>query len=381
MGRKLTTEEWVRRASNLHSGKFDYSKVEYNGNKEFVIISCPIHGEFEQRPVDHERTYGCPKCGEELGAKKRAMDTSSWIARAAKSNPQYSYHLVRYVNAHTEVEIVCPDHGSFFQTPSNHDAGKGCKYCANNVKLTMDEWIELAKSVHGEEYDYSKVIYKNAQTKVIITCRKHGDFEQTPNSHSSRGSGCPKCGDERVSAQLAMTTQEFIDRANIVHNGKFNYSRTTYVSGHVKVTVECPVHGSIEVDPYNHLYGTDCASCADYGIKPHHPGIFYVNAITNEEGDVLEYKGGVTNNHYSERFGHQKTSLKKNYPNLGYKHIEYISFDLARDALDIEYELKKEKLRPSRNFDGGTELFLENPIDLAISMGLIPSDIERRKES
>ena len=74
--------------------------------------------------------------------------------------------------------------------------------------ITTEEFIKRAKEIHGDKYDYSKTIYKNRRTKLIITCPKHGDFEQRPDAHLS-GQGCPKCAIETTHKKISKTTEEF----------------------------------------------------------------------------------------------------------------------------------------------------------------------------
>lgn len=125
----------------------------------------------------------------------RRKTNEEFISEARKLHgDRYDYSKVEYKNNGTPVTIICPDHGEFQQKPWVHLMGCGCqKCCKNGVKLTTEEWVEKARGVHGDKYDYSKVDYKNAHSKVIITCPEHGDFEQEPSSHLC-GKGCPKCG-------------------------------------------------------------------------------------------------------------------------------------------------------------------------------------------
>ena len=105
---------------------------------------------------------------------------------------KYSYENVNYVNSHTLVNITCKIHGGFMQSPTNHLQGKGCPKCANK-NVTSGEFIEKARKVHGNKYDYSKVNYVDNSTKVCIICPEHGEFWQTPNDHLN-GCGCSICG-------------------------------------------------------------------------------------------------------------------------------------------------------------------------------------------
>lgn len=105
---------------------------------------------------------------------------------------RYDYTNIEYSRAVDKVEIICKEHGSFFQTPNDHLKGKGCPRCCGNNKKSTEECIQDFISVHGDTYKYSKVEYINTATKVEIICKEHGSFFQSPNHHL-KGNGCPKC--------------------------------------------------------------------------------------------------------------------------------------------------------------------------------------------
>lgn len=134
--RKLTTQDFIQQATLIHGSKYDYTLTVYQKSNEPVIITCPIHGEFHQRPNDHtSKKQGCPRCGKESQAASRRKDSVDFIAQA--------------------------------------------------------------RALHGNAYDYSKVVYINTHTHVTITCPTHGDFSQKPNTHLSKVSGCPECAREQ----------------------------------------------------------------------------------------------------------------------------------------------------------------------------------------
>ena len=127
----------------------------------------------------------------------KKLSTEEWIQKAKKVHgDKYDYSKVKYYNAHTKVCIICPIHGEFWQTPASHLMGNACPKCGGKTKLNTDKFIHRAKEIHGDKYDYSKVEYINATTKVCIICPIHGEFWQTPAKHLS-GKGCKKCGIER----------------------------------------------------------------------------------------------------------------------------------------------------------------------------------------
>ena len=126
---------------------------------------------------------------------------------------RYDYSKVKYINNKTKVCIICPDHGEFWQIPSDHLNGKGCPQCAGNVRYDKDTFVDKAKIIHNDRYDYSKVEYVNAHTKVCIICPEHGEFWQTPNNHLN-GNGCPLCKNRKIGNVLRDTVEDFIEKSN-----------------------------------------------------------------------------------------------------------------------------------------------------------------------
>ena len=190
---RKTTEQFIEEARQVHGDKYDYSKVNYINNSTKVCIICPEHGEFWQRPNDHLSGQGCPACGKEKCADDSRLTSEQFIEKARKVHgDKYDYSKVEYINARTKVCIICPEHGEFWQKPNDHLSGQGCPFCAGNVKLTSEQFIEKAMQVHGDKYDYSKVEYVNSATNVCIICPEHGEFWQKPSNHLI-GKGCCAC--------------------------------------------------------------------------------------------------------------------------------------------------------------------------------------------
>ena len=115
---------------------------------------------------------------------------------------KYDYSKVIYKGATSEVTITCPIHGNFKKRPHDHLKGSGCSKCSGKYRPSTNEWIEEPRKVHGDKYDYSKVIYKGRDKDVIITCPIHGDFPQTPKSHIETKYGCPECAKEHNKWQI-----------------------------------------------------------------------------------------------------------------------------------------------------------------------------------
>ena len=181
-------------------------------------------------------------------------------------NDVYDYSLVTYKNNKTKIEILCPQHGVFLQTPCNHLNGHGCPHCGNQQKglsnkLSQEQFLEKAKQTHGDRYDYKKTVYDKNDKKIIIICKEHGEFLQTANSHLA-GSGCPKCKAEKSRLRETLTQEEFIEKANRIHGNRYKYDKVKYIDGHTKVLITCEKHGDFWQKPCLHLNNKQgCPKC------------------------------------------------------------------------------------------------------------------------
>lgn len=285
----MDREEFINKATSKHGNKFDYSKVEYKNNKTKVCIVCPEHGEFWQTPNSHLRGKGgCPKCAEELKNKKRAYTQEQFIEKARNVHgSKYNYSKVKYEHNKTKVCIICPEHGEFFQTPNSHLQGIGCPKCNKSNKLTKNIFIEKARKVHGDKYDYSKVEYVNSYTKVCIICPKHGEFWQRPNDHL-KGKGCRMCDNERK-MKIKYSTNDIIERFKKVHGNYFDYSKFIYAGIINKSTIICPKHGEFETTPHDHLKGHGCPKCNQSELENEVKDALLKNNIKYEEQKTFEW--------------------------------------------------------------------------------------------
>lgn len=131
--KRLTTEEFVTRAQGVHGDAYDYSQTEYVKASEPVTIVCPVHGPFLQRPNKHLSGQGCPECSRATRSRGQAMGAEEFVTRArAVHGDAYDYSHVDYRNNRTKVEIICPVHGPFMQTPGKHLQGNGCPSCGHS---------------------------------------------------------------------------------------------------------------------------------------------------------------------------------------------------------------------------------------------------------
>jgi hypothetical protein len=202
----------------------------------------------------------------------KKLTLEQFIEKANKiHNNKYDYSKGVYVNNHTKIIITCKDHGEFEQIPTSHTSGCGCKLCGtitNGSKRTFTtaEFIKKAVEVHGEKYDYTDTTYSGSHEFVNILCKTHGTFKQKAGSHLL-GIGCTQCGLDRSAESRTTTTREFIERANDIHNNKYDYSLVSYKNTHTKVKIICHTHGEFNQRPNDHLRGIRCPMCAGNNTK------------------------------------------------------------------------------------------------------------------
>ena len=174
---------------------------------------------------------------------------------------KYDYSKVEYINDKAKVCIICPEHGEFWQDPHTHLKGSGCPKCiSSGIKKTI-EFIERAKKIHGDKYDYSKVCYIGSNKKVCIICPEHGEFWQYAYVHL-KGSGCPRCDKSKK-----LSKEEFIEKSNKIHHNKYDYSKVEYVNNKTKVCIICPEHGEFWQSPRHHLVGLGCSLCTESSLE------------------------------------------------------------------------------------------------------------------
>lgn len=188
------------------------------------------------------------------------MTTRQFIEKAKKIHfDKYDYSEVVYCGSHGKVKIICPTHGPFFQESRQHLKGQGCLACAGKMPLTTNEFISKVSSIHNNFYDYSLVEYRGRAHKVKIICPKHGLFEQEAKEHYRYG--CYHCGNDKIKEKLSSNTSEFIEKAKALHGDKYNYDLTNYRGNKIKVKIICKFHKSFMQTPNDHLMGVGCPQC------------------------------------------------------------------------------------------------------------------------
>lgn len=226
---------------------------------------------------------------------EKGNKTQAFIEKAQKVHgDKYDYSKVVYITGDQAVCIICPKHGEFWQKPRVHLRGRGCKQCwidgiSTKLSSNTEEFIKKARKVHGDKYDYSKVDYKGTTTKVTIICPVHGEFEQTPNSHLN-GNGCYQCGRDMSGLKLRLTQDEFISRCNIIHNNKYDYSKTIFKGQVNPITITCPKHGDFIQNAGLHLRGCGCPKCGNITSTAEYELRDYIESIIGKDNIDEERK-------------------------------------------------------------------------------------------
>lgn len=211
---------FIVKAGILHSNYYNYDKVIYSTTKTKVTITCPTHGDFDQRPDNHLQGQGCPECGRTKTVASR--------------------------------------------------------------KLSYEDFVSRAHEVHGTTYTYTDTSYMSTKDKTIVTCPLHGDFEQVPTKHLS-GQGCPTCSSIQGGTKCRIKYSEAVRRFTAVHGDTYTYSPESYNGISENITITCPVHGDFQQRGTHHAAGSGCPSCANYGFDGTLPGILYILSINDGE--------------------------------------------------------------------------------------------------
>ena len=245
---------FIRKSQIIHPNLYTYNNSVYTNNSTPVTVTCPEHGDFQLTPEEHiSAQRGCPSCAK----TNIRLDKQTVLDRFKEIHGnKYTYADFEYVNGKQKITITCTNNHTFKQTIFTHLNGSGCPKCAKSS--TTSEFISKAQSTHPNKYTYNKTQYVSNTVDVVITCKKHGDFITKPAYHL-QGYGCPHCS---RTDQNHKYFREFISKAPLIHNNKYDYSKSIYNGRFSKTTIICPTHGEFEQTIGDHLQGCGCTQCA-----------------------------------------------------------------------------------------------------------------------
>jgi hypothetical protein len=315
MTKKSTKAQFVQKAKKIHGNdKWRYDKFIYINNSTKGIIMCQEHGSFPQSPANHLKGKGCPTCGNLNRGKSNSSNTEAFILKAKKIHGDtYDYTLVVYKGLKIPITIICPEHGPFPQTPDNHLQRQGCSKCGRKRRddihrSNTEAFIQKAKKMHNDKYDYTMVDYKNCKEKIIIICPEHGNFTQTPDGHL-RERGCKKCAIKKNADNRRGNNESFIQKSREntscrdYNDEYYDYSLVKYKNAHTKVEIKCLYHNKIfKMIPNNHSHhGQKCPDCAL---------IYAQDRMTDSPQDIIDKSNKKHNNNFEIKFNNDYTNSR-----------------------------------------------------------------------
>jgi hypothetical protein len=361
---KISTEEFIQRARRIHGDLYDYSGTRYTNTRTKIEVVCAKHGPFSVTPNDHlSKKSGCPRC------KGKSATTETFIVEAIKIHgDRYDYSDVDYKTSRIPVEIICKVHGSFFQAPAHHIHHRsGCTQCNRGKSRNTITFIEDARKIHGDRYDYSNVNFKNMNALVSIGCQIHGAFQIRPKSHIDQRHGCRKCGSIQNGLRLRKNLDEFVSQALKIHGTVYSYDFVDYINTDTHMKITCKTHGNFKQTPANHLHGQGCPKCNRFrdGLGGYSWEYFANYIDEREKAAVLYmaefkinkehfYKIGITKKNLKERFYYKKPKELSITPLIEHKTILFDAFTKEQHLLNI---LKNYRYFPNYKFGGYTECF------------------------
>lgn len=188
--------QYVIQCIQYHGDKYDYNNINItNLNNDNIHIKCPIHGIFNIKAINHLLGEECNKCVVLKNKEKRKAKKIEEFKQKAKElyGDKYDYSLMKYIHARHEIQIICPIHGIFKQSPRNFIKRNGyCNEC--KIDTYKNNFIKKSRQIY-KKFDLSKIKYINSKTPVEIICPKHGSFFYSPDDiiRSNRKIGCKKC--------------------------------------------------------------------------------------------------------------------------------------------------------------------------------------------
>lgn len=262
-------KNFLERATAMYP-EYDFSKAIYKSREVYVMVSCPVHGNFKIRPrtllsgEKGQKPHGCWRCNNLIPPYERKPALESFKRRMHELyGDKYTFVWSDFKNKQSMIRFTCKEHGEQQRSVTGLLDGKGCAYC--NGKFYPPDWIKNARAVHGEKYEYDESRPPQRVSDIIrYKCPVHGWQETRYDCHVLQGCGCALCAGVQNKLPTEDRKQRWIERCRKKFNDRFDYSQFEYVDNDTKGTIICREHHcSFITDPWTHLRGSGaCPLCS-----------------------------------------------------------------------------------------------------------------------
>ena len=267
---RLTHKERFLKKARAMYPDYDFSRVEYKDRETYIVVVCPVHGEFKIRPrtlligEKGQKPHGCWKCNNLIPPYERKLTLDTFKNRMHELyGDKYTFVWSDFKNKESLIRFTCKEHGEQQRIVAGLLDGKGCAYC--NGKFFPPDWIKNARAVHGEKYEYDENRPPQRSSDIIrYKCPVHGWQETRYDCHVNQGCGCALCAGVLNKLSTEDRKQRWIERCRKKFNDRFDYSQFEYVDNDTKGTIICREHHcSFITDPWTHLRGSGaCPLCS-----------------------------------------------------------------------------------------------------------------------
>ncbi|WPJ50219.1 hypothetical protein RCIP0023_00177 [Klebsiella phage RCIP0023] len=369
LGRYKTTESFIQEAKQKRTDlNFDYSKTEYVDSKTKVCIIDPDYGEFWITPGNFLYGYGNKQRAIDRVHDKQRHGTEDFLIKVKEKNfnINYDFSKTEYVDSKTKLCIIDPEYGEFWITPHSFLNGnchkeRGKQKSRELFAFSTEEFIIKAKEKFPDiEYNYSKVIYKNNSTKIIIIDPDYGEFKVTPASFFNGSCHPIKRKEIRRKAKIKSSEQFINDCKNRFPDINYDYSKVDYKTARTKVTIIDPEYGEFNITPNKFLSGQKHPNHSITGYNQYSSGYFYINKIIYDNN--IYYKFGISNN-YEKRFKQYNTNYLESLKYKCFYHEDGSIIFNIESIIKKNKKIKRKALPKNIFNDGYTETIHESNLN------------------
>lgn len=259
---------FIEKARAIYGDSYNYSSIDFIDSKTPIRLHCQLHGEFIVRPAGHLNGQHCRKCKQSANALLNAKKVAARFIQKAKlvHGDRFDYSRAHETDSEGRALIICPVHGEFWQLKNNHLSGRGCRLCSNRARTTtVEEFIARSQKAHGEN------AFDYSKVKQFATSRDQVEIicrVHGPFLQIARDH-MRGVGCQRCSIERTkITFSEFLERARAVHGDRYGYLEESWRVDPQFITVVCPDHGPYQQNWQNHCIGMGCSKCKSQVSKP-----------------------------------------------------------------------------------------------------------------